>query len=358
MYGFEARGIQADDLPGQRTLRNGRWPPPTVSCLWPGPGRFPGAASASSPPVTPEGAWECLLGGLPAMRSPGPRLEQPDPAGGGGPRTLHSVRPAGDFTGWSSSSPSVSDPWGPSAGLDLWAPRPPPPPVPSAPYSSARAKAGTQGCWASAPRGSGSNQPDVAVPTGVTPCRPGLWPQPRGRGHARCPRSSERCGRQPRAGPVGSRPEPEASRDADSGAAWPRRRPAHGLFVVWSSRSERGLGGNGRHAAASRQGGWETKAPAAPASGSLSLCLSGFPGCRDPRGRLGRPVDAAVGGSGGAGYPRLDALRRRLRSRRAVPRGPVLSGPSAPRSRGVSSCPEAAARGCRVAATAPGRVRV
>lgn len=146
----------------------------------------------------------------------------------------------------------------------------------------------------------------------------------------RCPRSSERCGRQPRAGPAGSRPEPEASRDADSGAAWPRRRPAHGLFVVWSSRSERGLGGNGRHAAASRQGEWETKAPAAPASGSLSLCLSGFPGCRDPRGRLGRPVDAAVGGSGGAGYPRLDALRRRLRSRRAVPRGPVLSGPSAP----------------------------
>lgn len=134
--------------------------------------------------------------------------------------------------------------------------------------------------------------------------------------------------------------------------------PRNGLFVVWSSRSERGLGGNGRHAAASRQGGWETKAPAVPASGSLSLCLSGFPGCRDPRGRLGRRVDAAVGGSGGAGYPRLDALRRRLRSRRAVPRGPVLSGPSAPRSRGVSSCPEAAARGCRVAATAPGRVRV
>lgn len=108
MYGFEARRIQADDLPGQRTLRNGRWPPPTVSCLWPGPGRFPRAASASSPPVTPEGAWECLPGGLPAMRSPGPRLGQPDPEGGGGPRTLHSARPAGDFTGWSSSSPSVT----------------------------------------------------------------------------------------------------------------------------------------------------------------------------------------------------------------------------------------------------------
>lgn len=340
MYGFEARRIQADDLPGQRTLRNGRWPPPTVSCLWPGPGRFPSAASASSPPVTPEGAWECLPGGLPAMRSPGPRLEQPDPAGGGGPRTLHSVCPAGDFTGWSSSSPSVTR----GDRVQVW--------------TCGRPGRRLLPCRLPPTPPQGRRRARRAVPRGVAPCRPGLWPQPRGRGHMRCPRSSERCGRQPRAGPVGSRPEPEASRDADSGAAWPRRRPAHGLFVVWSSRSERGLGGNGRHAAASRQGGWETKAPAVPASGSLSLCLSGFPGCRDPRGRLGRPVDAAVGGSGGAGYPRLDALRRRLRSRRAVPRGPVLSGPSAPRSRGVSSCPEAAARGCRVAATAPGRVRV
>lgn len=73
-----------------------------------GSGPVPRRRLRVSPPVTPEGAWECLLGGLPAMRSPGPRLEQPDPAGGGGPRTLHSVRPAGDFTSWSSSSPSVT----------------------------------------------------------------------------------------------------------------------------------------------------------------------------------------------------------------------------------------------------------
>lgn len=327
-------------FPACGRVRAGSPAPPPRPPL-PSPRRGPGSTSlAACQPCGVLGpAWSSLI--LQVVGDPGLCI----PSACWGFHRLELVQP-------------VSDPWGPSAGLDLWAPRPPPPPVPSAPYSSARAKAGTQGCWASAPRGSGLNQPDVAVPTGVTPCRPGLWPQPRGRGHMRCPRSSERCGRQPRAGPVGSRPEPEASRDADSGAAWPRRRPAHGLFVVWSSRSERGLGGNGRHAAASRQGGWETKAPAVPASGSLSLCLSGFPGCRDPRGRLGRPVDAAVRGSGGAGYPRLDALRRRLRSRRAVPRGPVLSGPSAPRSRGVSSCPEAAARGCRVAATAPGRVRV
>lgn len=145
----------------------------------------------------------------------------------------------------------------------------------------------------SAPRGPGSSQRDIAVPT---ESRRAAWGSDRGREgeamrHACCPRSPERWP-PARDGPVGPRPEQEARTDGDGRASRTHVTPRASCSV--SLCSARGLGSNGRHAAGSTRGGWEAK----------WVHVAWQPGSRGPR------LGVAQSASRGPGHGRSPGARR------------------------------------------------